>query len=74
MAGDVPNPTLSATKSFLVPLLKVQLAFDGKGQASAAVIDCCDEVLRRTQSKRAMADGFDLALGGGWNAAKLPKV
>lgn len=45
-----------------VPPPKVQLTFDGQRQASAAVIDGCDDVLSCTESKRAMADGFDLVV------------
>src|SRR5712692_375634 len=46
----------------LARIRKVQLAFDRQRQASAAVIDGCDEVLGGTKSKGAMADGFDLVV------------
>jgi len=32
------------------------------GEARAAVIDGCDEVLGRSESERAVADGFDLVV------------
>ena len=46
----------------MVPLPKVQLAFDGQWQTSAAMIDGCNEVLGGAESKRAMADGFDFVV------------
>ena len=46
----------------LVPIPRVWLAFDRKRQLRAAVIDRCDEVRRRPEAERAMADGFDLVV------------